>query len=105
MYLKFQTSSAFCMQMTHFAFHSVRTTLKTGQARIKSSYYLQKKGMKTTEIHDVLVKILGEDTPFYSIKKWVADFKKAGRALIMMHGQGARNQLPPMPRWKGFIVW
>ena len=33
--------------------------------------------MKTKEIHDDMVKTLGEDSPCYStVKKWVAGFKR-----------------------------
>ena len=47
---------------------------KESRAVIK---YLHKKGMKTKEIHDDMVKTLGEDSPCYStVKKWVADFKR-----------------------------
>ena len=47
---------------------------KESRAVIK---YLHKKGMKPKEIHDDMVKTLGEDSLCYStVKKWVADFKQ-----------------------------
>ena len=49
-------------------------------------------GMNTKEIHDDMVKTLCEESSSYStVKRWIADFKKAMRALMMLHSQVAQN--------------
>ena len=47
--------------------------------------YLHRKGMKTKEIHDDMVKTFVEDSPRYStVKKWLADAQMEGINCIVM---------------------
>ena len=61
--------------------HSERAALKNAQERIKGIRYRHKKGMKTKEIHDDMVRRPGEDSPCHStVKKRVADFKRGRKS-------------------------
>ena len=51
--------------------------------------YLHKKGMKTKEIHDDMVKTHGEDSLCSS--GWLI-LSGAGRSLMMTHGRDTENQ-------------
>ena len=51
--------------------------------------YLHKKGMTPKEIHEDMVKTLGDDSPSYStVKKWVAIFTRGTESLKDEHRLG-----------------
>ena len=55
--------------------------------------YFCKQGMPPKEIHEDFMDTLGKWSPFYyTVKKWVAEFKRRERALRMMDGLAALNR-------------
>ena len=55
----------------------MRQTCKMVEVRAVIKY-LCKKGMTPKEIHIYFMKTLGNKSPYCTVKKWVAEFKRGG---------------------------
>ena len=56
--------------------------------------YFCKKGMPPKEIHEDFMETFGKGSPYSTVKKWAAEFKR-GRVLRMMDGLVA-PKMPPL---------
>ena len=57
--------------------------------------YFCKKGVPPKEIHENFMETLWNESPYITVKKWAAEFKRGERALRMMDALAA-PMMPPL---------
>ena len=74
----------------------MRQTCKMEKVEVRAVIrYLCNKGMTPKEIHEDFMKTLGNESPYSTVRKWAAEFKRGERALMMIQGLAA-PKMPPL---------